>query len=158
MCLPNVKQLSMGVPMYVQDYDETFPPMTSPAHLQHRVYPYVKNRSVFKCPVTGADYPGNPALNYRTMEWSTSPATMVMLRDAKPHTDVGDKPVWVTGYMDGHVKAMTVEAALGKPAPMPKPLPRSAVIKTQLRELRQMRQRLDLQIRALEREQRQLRH
>jgi hypothetical protein len=65
--------------------------------------------------------------------------------------------MWVTGYADGHVRAVATEPVLGKPAPMPKPLPRSTVIKTQLRELRQMRQRLDQQIRALEREERRLR-
>jgi len=64
-CLSNLKQMGLGVMMYVQDYDETYPtdihtdstvPETGwwgttglwfwPA----TIYPYVKNMQVFRCP------------------------------------------------------------------------------------------------------------
>lgn len=69
-CLSNVKQLSLGVLMYTQDYDETFPllftkvyttdPATfswsgsvtapSAAAWQNSVQPYVKNYGIMICP------------------------------------------------------------------------------------------------------------
>src|SRR5262245_57742856 len=102
-CTSNLKQYSLAMLMYCQDYDEMLPPMKFPAQVHNRVYPYVKNRSVFSCPDTGTDYLPNPALNYQSMAAIESPAKMMMLRDAKPHT-VGDgKQVWYVAYLDGHV-------------------------------------------------------
>jgi len=72
-CLSNVKQISLGLLMYVQDYDERFPlwggqgedtgnPLfgkpdpDDPPQIYHYtgwdkvVYPYIKNRQVFQCP------------------------------------------------------------------------------------------------------------
>ncbi|MFO7948302.1 MAG: DUF1559 domain-containing protein [Armatimonadota bacterium] len=56
-CLSNVKQLGLGVLMYVQDYDEQFPASqyTSPATNPHNAWfrailPYVKNEQIFVCP------------------------------------------------------------------------------------------------------------
>ncbi|MCW3055347.1 MAG: prepilin-type N-terminal cleavage/methylation domain [Chthonomonadales bacterium] len=63
-CTSNVKQLSLGYMMYVQDYDETFPfwnwgdsygsGSRTPNHFEsfwvNAIYPYVKNGQVFACP------------------------------------------------------------------------------------------------------------
>lgn len=61
-CLSNVKQLSVGALMYMQDYDETFWPTSavhmnnlaandSPGSIWYRaVMPYVKNEQIFVCP------------------------------------------------------------------------------------------------------------
>ncbi len=68
-CLSNVKQLALGVMMYVQDYDETFPcwarwypsrynagdgfadsVCTSPQSPPLAIYPYVKNLQLYVCP------------------------------------------------------------------------------------------------------------
>lgn len=67
-CSSNVRQIGMGVRMYVQDYDETFPifyayntkdPVTSarawsgdPLHkgVEVLTFPYIKNREIFRCP------------------------------------------------------------------------------------------------------------
>jgi prepilin-type N-terminal cleavage/methylation domain-containing protein/prepilin-type processing-associated H-X9-DG protein len=67
-CQANIKQLGTAVQIYVQDYDETFPPVyidpvrrTIPDSTlvdnpsgkgfswTERVYPYVKNEQIFKC-------------------------------------------------------------------------------------------------------------
>jgi prepilin-type N-terminal cleavage/methylation domain-containing protein/prepilin-type processing-associated H-X9-DG protein len=69
-CLSNVKQLGNAMQIYVQDYDETFPPVyldpqsrvipdSTLVDANHpewkglswteRIYPYVKNEEVFKC-------------------------------------------------------------------------------------------------------------
>src|SRR2546421_3350600 len=83
-CLSNLKQISMGVGMYMQDYDETFPfvldwsgnwigsanngddgkgPVVSNATGQEPqfqlvtvVAPYVKNGNVWYCPSVGPDF------------------------------------------------------------------------------------------------------
>ena len=64
-CLSNVKQLSMGALMYVQDYDEKFwtwnwnfncnggnngQPRDSASFWTMAIYPYVKNKQVYQCP------------------------------------------------------------------------------------------------------------
>jgi|LSQX01.2.fsa_nt_gb prepilin-type N-terminal cleavage/methylation domain-containing protein/prepilin-type processing-associated H-X9-DG protein len=53
-CLSNMKQISLGVLMYVQDYEEKFPPnYYRSAGLywwDDMVQPYVNNRQLFVCP------------------------------------------------------------------------------------------------------------
>jgi prepilin-type N-terminal cleavage/methylation domain-containing protein/prepilin-type processing-associated H-X9-DG protein len=63
-CTSNVKQLTLGFMMYVQDYDETFPfwnwgdsyikGSRTPNHFEsfwvNAIYPYVKNGGVYACP------------------------------------------------------------------------------------------------------------
>jgi len=63
-CTSNVKQLSLGFMMYIQDYDETFPYWNwgdsygsgahTPNHFEsfwaNAIYPYVKNGGVYACP------------------------------------------------------------------------------------------------------------
>lgn len=70
-CQSNLKQIGLGIAMYVQDYDETYPMgnmglqpnlewYTSVGLTGNRgalwfaiVFPYVKNKQVFKCPTAG---------------------------------------------------------------------------------------------------------
>src|SRR5215468_9338399 len=64
-CLSNTKQLGLGMMMYVQDYDETYPnaafwdgPLPKanfPANFylwssQRCIQPYLKNADIYKCP------------------------------------------------------------------------------------------------------------
>ncbi|MGE5531121.1 MAG: DUF1559 domain-containing protein, partial [Bacteroidota bacterium] len=66
-CLSNVKQLSLAMMQYVQDYDESFPMawcyFGTPEAMQIwkiHVAPYVKNTQVFVCPSCGIfNQPGN---------------------------------------------------------------------------------------------------
>src|SRR5258708_643646 len=74
-CRSNLKQYALGILMYVQDYDERYPPMKQPAQVEHRVMPYIKNKAVFSCPDTGAEYLPNPALNYGNLASIKSPAS-----------------------------------------------------------------------------------
>ena len=52
-CLSNTKQLSLGVLLYGQDYDEILPVIgynqQCRGRWQWQIYPYVKNQSVFTC-------------------------------------------------------------------------------------------------------------
>lgn len=81
-CLSNMKQLSLGISMYVQDYDEkymynSFGPgisyttpngqvLTGSYMLwMFEVYPYVKNVQLFNCPSVGQTFVGNYTTNMR---------------------------------------------------------------------------------------------
>jgi prepilin-type processing-associated H-X9-DG protein len=75
-CSSNLKQIGTAIQIYIQDYDETFPPLyidmngripsstlvDSPEwkglSWTERIYPYVKNEELFKCP-------GDPAAAHR---------------------------------------------------------------------------------------------
>jgi prepilin-type N-terminal cleavage/methylation domain-containing protein/prepilin-type processing-associated H-X9-DG protein len=46
-CLSNTKQISLGILMYLQDYDEKMPHRDQ---YQELVYPYLKNDCVYRCP------------------------------------------------------------------------------------------------------------
>ena len=68
-CLSNVKQIGLGLLMYLQDYDESFPPsyqwVTYGSDWPLRkwaptVLPYIKNSQIFVCP---SDQPGGDAGN-----------------------------------------------------------------------------------------------
>ncbi|HVK02531.1 MAG TPA: DUF1559 domain-containing protein [Armatimonadaceae bacterium] len=78
-CLSNTKQIGLGLMMYVQDYDETWPcgryitpssgsPYPGGHGWAQSVYPYVKNEGLFACPSddttvpTGA--PNNTVMSY----------------------------------------------------------------------------------------------
>jgi prepilin-type N-terminal cleavage/methylation domain-containing protein/prepilin-type processing-associated H-X9-DG protein len=82
-CQSNEKQLALGFLMYVQDYDESFPPSWSATggrfpqaydHWPALIYPYIKNTDLFDCPtspdkasrniVSGGSYDGNYGFNY----------------------------------------------------------------------------------------------
>jgi prepilin-type N-terminal cleavage/methylation domain-containing protein/prepilin-type processing-associated H-X9-DG protein len=81
-CLSNTKQLGLGIMMYVQDYDETYPlaafwntstPFAANFYLwssQRCLQPYIKNTDIYKCPddsgigslysqITAAGFPTN---------------------------------------------------------------------------------------------------
>ncbi len=49
-CLSNVKQISLGMMMYIADHDECFVNVTGTYRWYVPLYPYVKNAGVFQCP------------------------------------------------------------------------------------------------------------
>ena len=66
-CMSNLKQMGLGVMMYVQDYDEKYPPAYIPAPgpspdgqtapwssslwlWQQIIYPYTKSSQIYRCP------------------------------------------------------------------------------------------------------------
>ena len=67
-CLSNVKQLTLGILMYVNDYDERMPfciaSWFSTPSWMATIYPYIKNAQLYQCPsrptagTTGEMIPG----------------------------------------------------------------------------------------------------
>ncbi len=58
-CLSNMKQIGIGLAMYLQDYDQTFPPggpkswearKNDRNFLASQLQPYLKNEQIFRCP------------------------------------------------------------------------------------------------------------
>src|SRR4030095_235819 len=52
-CLSNTKQMATSILMYVQDYDEAFPPDSRSSQTtfwMDYVQPYVKNEKIWACP------------------------------------------------------------------------------------------------------------
>jgi prepilin-type processing-associated H-X9-DG protein len=130
-CASNLKQLSIGIMMYVQDYDETYPPA---GKWQTGVYPYVKNRKVFQCPSdTGVgSYAFNKALSGVSLAFVRNPATTAALFESNLHKPnafgVAKDAVlnrhpggsnW--GFADGHVKLLATAPAFGPIDPPKKP-------------------------------------
>ncbi len=75
-CLSNVKQISLGMLMYVQDFDESFPSYAMGDYNNdpwvfwpHQVQPYVKNWQLFGCP--SSQYRG--AMTYHATYYPVRP-------------------------------------------------------------------------------------
>jgi len=58
-CMSNLKQIGLGMMMYIQDFDETFPVSwqswvsTDQMYWYQIIDPYIKNKQVFVCPTAG---------------------------------------------------------------------------------------------------------
>ncbi len=62
-CLSNVKQISLAMMMYLDDYDEQFVTCDAVYRWYYPLQPYVKNGQVFKCPSLKGDA-SNPDTDY----------------------------------------------------------------------------------------------
>ena len=128
-CLSNVKQVSLGALMYVQDYDERFPCHASGSYTvdpwifwPHQFQPYTKNWQVYGCPSSqyvgqtmtyhGVTYPQRPCYGFATPFWSTlsaglslgavqRPAEKFMMFDSN-HPALGDARCILTSSACGH--------------------------------------------------------
>ncbi|MGM0492379.1 MAG: DUF1559 domain-containing protein [Armatimonadota bacterium] len=103
-CLSNVKQLALGAMMYVQDYDETYPPSlcapvpgTNPvltaltsfsAHDQ--IFPYVNNLQIYTCPSGpgGSLHSGNYGFNEALCRDLRTGGTAVKMANVRAPADV----------------------------------------------------------------------
>jgi hypothetical protein len=96
----NLKQVSLGILMYVQDYDEIYPPLRDAKQTKELVMPYIKNEQVFLDPATKQPYGMNLDLSYRAQAEIERPAETVVLFETSPGPD-GMRAV---AFGDGHVK------------------------------------------------------
>lgn len=119
-CLSNVKQISLGMLQYIQDYDERFPYYASGSGTvdpwifwPHQLQPYIKNWQVYLCPsgiaygtttYHGTTYPIQPNYAIVNALWTNaspvslasvqSPSTKWLLADSN-HPALGD----IRGYL-----------------------------------------------------------
>jgi len=116
-CVTNVKQLSLGLLMYTQDYDEVFPVQ----NWQTNIEPYVKKGDLFNCPAyvkkgkTGGYAISDVLLGAKSQDIhapALEPAIFDANVDAPNATasinDLPNPPRHpqgnVIGYVDGHAK------------------------------------------------------
>ena len=79
-CLSNLKQLGLGLMMYVQDYDERYLGSVysqsnnapSGTFWGNAIYPYVKNEQLFLCP-TGGGRGGDAPMTYNNWQFPVRP-------------------------------------------------------------------------------------
>ena len=122
-CLSNVKQLGTAYMMYLQDYDETFPPhvteRTAPAGTpdtaearrpftyRYKLEPYLKNQQVFKCPSAPA-WPTPSAGRWYTTDYGNN------------HSDANlpgaNQQVWYQNNPDFGFNETTAIASISFPA------------------------------------------
>ncbi len=100
LCLSNLRNLSTALTIYVQDYDQCFPPMRVVAETQKVLYPYLRNRDVFFCPSTKKPYQPNPNLHLKRSQEISRPSETPTFYDLQPHSD-GMRGV---AFVDGHVR------------------------------------------------------
>lgn len=96
----NLKQLSLGLLEYAQDWDETLPPMNDAATVKKTLLPYVKSEQIFLQPETHRPYKANTSLSKRTLASFKDPATMVVFYEDAPDKD----NTHAVAFLDGHVK------------------------------------------------------
>lgn len=103
-CLTNIKQLAVGAAIYQSDYDDRmFPSRTFMPVLM----PYIKNTSVFYCPVTRQPYAVNKELLKFEMTKVKDPALTLMFYEganqklAFPHGSAGN-----VAFADTHAKVV----------------------------------------------------
>lgn len=100
--IANIKQLALGVGMYIQDYDEVLPPMDNYATFKQVVLPYLKSDSLFYQPSSGLPYVLNTSLSEVSFANIQSPAETELLRDPVPNS-AGFVAV---AFADFHVKSV----------------------------------------------------
>jgi prepilin-type processing-associated H-X9-DG protein len=135
-CQSNLKQLSTALLMYMQDYDERFPPAD---RWTPNLQPYIKNNSVYKCPSDPKPhgYAMNKNLSRGSLADVERPAEITALFESNLHrpsangtaTAVAKPPRHMGGnnyaFIDGHVKWLDRPPPFGKPLPQPKSKPPS---------------------------------
>jgi len=96
------RQLTLGLLMYTQDYDEVLPPMATHAQFKASLLPYVRSSRLFTSPYTHTLFDINTALSLQPFAGIADPTMTVVLQDPKPEL----AGLRTTGYLDGHVKRM----------------------------------------------------
>lgn len=103
--LSNLKQVGVGLLMYVQDYDEVLPPMNNPDTAKQALIPYVKNADAFVHPETKEPYQPSAILGRKKLLHIAVPAQFVAFYEAKPAAD-NTRGVL---FLDGRVKRIREE-------------------------------------------------
>lgn len=133
-CLSNLKQISLGLMIYAQDYNEHFPPASqtpevarledgrvttamdfpvdtyyAPDSWRTRIYPYLRNRQIFVCPSTQSaySYQLNDRLYRRSLGEVRRPAETSAAYETGLYGGAAKPPHnggFNVGYVDGHCR------------------------------------------------------
>lgn len=113
-CQSNLKQVSLAILMYCQDWDEVYP---TAGDWSDKLMPYCRNEQLFICPDSGLgdqSYEFNSVLDGRRLSSILRPNDSAMVWDAGfPHGTGPHDGGWNVGFCDGHVKLVDPAAAAG---------------------------------------------
>jgi prepilin-type processing-associated H-X9-DG protein len=119
-CLTNVKLTSFGLVMYLQDYDDRFPPAST---WMDQLLPYVKIEGDFHCPAAGGvdsgryGYAFSSKLAGKTLKEIGDPASRILIYDSTSlHRNASDPVTTLPNprrhlrwnnisYADGHARS-----------------------------------------------------
>ena len=118
-CVSNVKQISMGMLMYAEDYDQVYPS----TEWQSKLMPYVRQPAIFDCPTVkrqggSGGYAFNEDLTGVNLGKIADPASQIAIFEtAILQTSLVASPISsgkagrhsegdTVGYADGHVKVV----------------------------------------------------
>ncbi|MBV9471072.1 MAG: hypothetical protein JO316_08005 [Abitibacteriaceae bacterium] len=97
--MDNLRELGAALKNYIEDNDDTLPPMKDAATAKAALKPY-GSESVFVHPATKEAYRPNPVLSIKKLAHITNPAAMVAFFEANATPD-GRRALL---FLDGHVK------------------------------------------------------
>ncbi len=91
-CLSNVKQIGMSMLMYAEDYDERYMVVDHAAGYDwfEPLYPYVKNRQIFRCPSYRAGA-GEPESDYVINGLFAHGASMAQIDDTAGQITIAER-------------------------------------------------------------------
>ena len=104
--LRNLKQLALALLLYLQDYDEVFPPMDDPSSVKSALLPYVGDDTVFDDPKSGEAYQPNRYLSRLHLVFIETPEEIVLFYAASAN----EEGVRGVAYLDGHVEQVSEQA------------------------------------------------
>lgn len=104
----HLKQLALGVMMFLQDYDERY--AFAPEYLHDAILPYVKSEEVFLVPGTQDTYSFNANLSDQSSNTLKEPAQTVLLYEGENLTFRYNGKAAI-GFADGHVKLVSPDEA-----------------------------------------------
>lgn len=105
--LSNVKQAALGMLMYCSDYDDVYPWAQSSKSAWSAIYPYVKNKEVFKTlNPNGGEFRFAANVAGVAATELEAPASVVMIYESMAWPD-GSR---VVAYCDGHARVVSAEA------------------------------------------------
>ncbi len=112
-CLSNLKQICLGMMMFIQDNEEAF--KIKPLTYKASIMPYIKNDKIFVCPSspgTNPSYSFNANLAGLKASKLSSPATTVLIYEGRTGklNFIHDGSACV-GFADGHCKMVNAEGA-----------------------------------------------
>lgn len=105
--LSRIKQLGTAAMIYLADYDDEFPFVESTPYFQSVVYPYCKNREIFKSlnPNGPGDFRYNVGIAGLNSTVIDDPAGMPLLYDPKPWPD----GMYLVCFCDSHCEFVDAE-------------------------------------------------
>lgn len=102
-CAAHMKKATTALKLYLQDWENIFPPATSAQKLNEALQPYAADKYALTCPVTRKEYKTNPHITWRPASMYTKLSEVPVLLDAVPHKDKR----YLVAFADGSVKALT---------------------------------------------------